>query len=242
MIKLLPFILVPVLILAGLGYWRYSVAKQTVSPQATEKVTASQAPVEVPKTLPGASLEDRVKSLEDTIIKLVPQVNNLKPSSSPAAASTSLDTRLANAESTVTELKARVSTLEKATPSLTSVSQSTIYIPVGSSAGPWSNTDWSTLNEYEISLDPGNYPGYTGMSLEVNFRVADPAGTGSVRLYNVSDNSVLSSQLDTTSTSFGLHASSTFKLASGQKTYKLQVKSSGGKELYIQTARIKVNF
>lgn len=241
MIRLLPFILVPVLILAGLGYWRYS-TQQTVSPQATEKVTVSQAPVEVPKTLPGASLEDRVKSLEDTIIKLVPQVNNLKPSSSPAAASTSLDTRLANAESTVTELKARVSTLEKVTPAPVATSgKSTVYIPLGS-GGSWSDVDWHSLSEYEISLNPDNYPGYTGMILEVAFRLAESAGTGSIRLYNITDASATSSELSITGTSFSLQSSSSFNIPSGTKTYRLQVKSTQRKDLFIQTARIKVNF
>lgn len=237
-IRLLPFILVPVLIIAGLGFWRYSAGQKNLS---SPQIVGNQAPVEVPKTLPGASIEDRIKSLEDTISKIVPQVNNLKPSGSPATTS-NIESRLTSVESAVTDLKARVQVLETATSAPASVSQPTIYIPMGSSAGPWTSTDWSTLDEYVISLDPGSYPGYTGMVLEVNFRVADPAGTGSVRLYNVTDSSVLSSQLDTTSTSFSLQATSSFKLAAGPKTYKLQVKSSGGKDLYIQTARIKVSF
>jgi len=80
------------------------------------------------------------------------------------------------------------------------------------------------------------------MNLEVNFRLVEPSGTGSVRLYNVTDSSAVSAQADTTSTSFGLKTSGSFKLSGGKKTYKLQVKSSEGKELFIQSARIKVNF
>lgn len=244
MIRFLPFILVPVLIIAGLGFWRFTATKKPVTPQVAESET-STVPVEVPKILPQATVEDRVKGLEDTMAKIVPQVNSLKSSGTQTPASGILDPRVASLESAVTDLKTRVAALEKNTQvallSSTS-SQPPIYIPIGSSAGPWTNTDWSTLNEYEISLDPASYPGYTGMVLEANFRVADPAGTGSVRLYNVTDASVLSSQLDTTSTSFKLYATSAFRLAGGQKTYKLQMKSSGGKDLYIQTARIKVSF
>ncbi len=241
MIKLLPFILIPILVLAGLGYWRYSSSKTSlVSPQTS---VVDQAPVEVPKTLPNATLEDRIKALEDLTVKLTAQLNSLKSQPSLTTNSTSSDSRISDLESSGTELKARVSALEKVTPgAAASSSQSTIYIPMGSGTGPWTNTDWFTLGEYEISLDPSSYPGYTGMSLEVNFRLVDPTGTGSVRLYNTTDSSVVSSQLDTVSTSFSLKTSSIFKLAGGQKTYKLQVKSSGGKELYIQSARIKVNF
>ena len=226
--------------MGGLGYWRYAATNKSL---ATPAVQQDLGLVEVPKTLPDATLEDRVKALEDVNSKLVTQINGLKTSNSGGPSVSSLDSRLTAVEGATTDLKVRISALEKASPSSTSVSsQPTIYIPMGSTAGPWSNTDWSTLNEYEISLDPGNYPGYTGMNLEVNFRLVDPAGTGSVRLYNVTDSSVVSSQLDTSSTSFGLKTSVTFKLASGQKTYKLQVKSTGGKDLYIQSARIRANF
>lgn len=197
--------------------------------------------VEVPKTLPQATVEDRVKSLEDTITKLVPQVNNLKPSSSQTGSS--LDLRLTNAESAVTELKARVSALEKATPvSAASTSKSPLYIPLGAGGGPWTDQDYNTLNEYQASINSDSYSGYSGMQLEVNFRLTESAGTGYVRLYNVTDGSSISSEVSTTATTFGLQTSGTFKLPSGQKTYTIQVKSSQGKNLFVQSARIKVNF
>lgn len=243
MIRLLPFILVPILIIAGLGFWRYSTGKQNLAtPQALEQ---GQEPIEVPKTLPDASLEDRVKALEDLVTKMVSQLNSLKsgnPQTAPSESASPQDANLSDLESSVTELKARVSALEKATPAPAQTKGATVYIPLGGGGGPWANTDWYSLNEYEIALDPGNYPGYTGMNLEVTFRLAESAGTGSVRLYNTTDSSATSSQLDTTSTSFSLQSTSSFKLPSGAKTYKLQIKSSQGKDLFIQSARIKVNF
>lgn len=238
MIKLLPFILVPLLILAGLGYWRYSVSKQNLITAST----IQQEPIEVPKTLPKESLEDRVKTLEDVVTKLVLQVNALKSQGVVKSDSSTLTS--SSSDASITELKARVSLLEKATPG--SVSSTTaknpVYIPLGSNSGPWSDQNWNTLNEYEVLINPANYVGYSSMQLEVNFRIIELAGTASVRLYNVSDNTAISSQLDATSTVFGLYTSSTFTLSSGSKTYKLQAKSSAGKDLYIQTARIKVNF
>lgn len=240
MIRVLPFILVPVLILGGLWIFRNLSVKQTLSsPKTNEQI---EEPVEVPKTLPGATIEDRVKSLEDTITKLVPQINTLKSSNSQSNNSTSSDSRIANAEAAVTDLKARVSALEKATPvPVSASSQSTVYIPLGA-GGSWTDLDWNSLAEYEVSLNPSNYPGYTGMSLEVNFRMVESAGTASVRLYSMTDNSAVSSELNTTSTSFTLKTSSSFKLSSGTKTYRLQVKSSKQKEVFIQSARIKVSF
>lgn len=236
MIKFLPFILVALLILGGLGYWRFFAAKQSLE---TPKEEIVEEPVEVPKTLPGASLEDRVKSLEETITNLVNKVNTSpKPTTDP-----SLDSRLKTAEGSITEIKARVSSLENASPAPAVFSKSsTVYIPLGSGGGPWANTDWYSMPEYEVSLDPANYPGYTGMVLEVTFRLVEAAGTGSVRLYNVTDSSAVSGQLDTTSSTFALKTSSSFKLATGTKTYKLQVKSTSNKDVFIQSARIKVNF
>lgn len=229
MIRLLPFILVPILVVALLGYWRYVVSKPSLT---TSQSTQEEGPIEVPKTLPEAGIEDRVKSLEERITELV-----ISPSLSADSDTNSLDAQ-------VTELKARVSALESSSPApvVSSSSQSTIYIPLGSGGGPWGATDWISLNEYQISLDPANYPNYTGMSLEVTFRLVESVGTGSVRLYNVTDSSATSSQVDTTSTTYELKTTSVFKLASGTKTYKLQVKSTGNKDLFIQSVRIKVNF
>lgn len=235
MIRFLPIVLIPVLILGGLGYWRFVASKSPLtSPAATQ---TSDTPIEVPKTLPQSSLEDRVKELEDVVTKLVTQVNNLQSPSPQTPSSRSSDV-----ESAVTELKARVSALEKATPTPVSPSSlATIYIPLGS-GGVWNNTDWNSLAEYEVSLNPDNFPGYSGMTLEVTFRLDDPSGTASVRLYNTTDGAATSSQLDATSATYTLKSSSSFKLSSGTKTYRLQVKSSGGKNLFVQTARIKVTF
>lgn len=239
MLRILPFILIPVLVVAGLGYWRYLANKPALT---TSPATRTEGPIEVPKTLPEASLEDRIKSLEDLVTKLVTQVNSLTSVQSPLPSS---DPELNSLNASVTELKARVSALENSTPApaaAASSSQSTIYIPLGSGGGPWGAADWISLNEYQISLDPANYPSYSGMSLEVTFRLLESAGTGSVRLYNSTDNSATSSQLDTTSTTYELKTTSSFKLATGTKTYKLQVKSSAQKDLFIQSARIKVSF
>lgn len=253
MIRLLPFILIPVVLVIGLGWWRYSASKQTLTTSSEEKIEVIEGPVEVPKTLPNATLEERVTVLEETLVKLINSVNAMKAQTSKSQASqsqssssnSSSSSTSRSADAAITELKARVSALESATPApaaTSNTSKSVIYIPLGSGGGPWANTDWYSLSEYEISLDPANYPGYTGMVLEVTFRLVEAAGTGSVRLYNVSSSTAASGQLDTTSSSYELKSSSSFTLPSGVKTYRLQIKSSSNKDLYIQSARIKVNF
>ena len=224
------------LILGGVVYWRISqTATNVASPQTP---TVGEAPIEVPKTLPGATLEDRVKSLETSFANLINQFNSLKSNQATSA----FDSRLKDVEGAVTELKLRVSTLEKSTPAQVSSAQSAVYIPLGSGGGPWGNQGWYSLAEYQISLNPSNYPGYTAMYLEVTFRLTEKSGTGSVRLYNSTVNSAISSQVDTTSDSFTLQTSSSFKLATGTKTYQLQIQSTNGAPIQIQNARIRVNF
>ncbi len=239
---MLPFILIPVLIIAGLGYWRLKAGQSSIiSPKAGSQSEAA-GPLEVPKTLPESSVEDRLKSIEDTLAKLIPKVNGLK-SAKQETSSTTSDAKVKDLEAVVIELKARVSSLEKASPApATSNSKSPLYIPLGAGGGPWTDQDYNTLNEYQATINPDSYSGYTSMQLEVNMRLTELAGTGYVRLYNVTDGSSISSEVSTTSTTFGLQTSGTFKLPGGQKTYTIQVKSSQGKNLFVQSARIKVNF
>lgn len=239
MVRFLPYILIPILVIAGLGWWRLQAAKESSEPVASTEETQDSSLTEVPKTLPGKNLEDRVGDLEDEIAKL----SSAQPSPGSTTAVPNLSSRLANAEAAIAELKTRVAVLEKASPTTTvSTSKYPLYIPLGSGGGPWGSQDWATLNEYQVAINPDNYSGYTGMQLEVNFRLSEAAGTGSVRLYNVTDGSSVSSQLDSTGTAFALFTSSSFKPPSGQKTYTIQVKSSQGKDLFVQSARIKVSF
>lgn len=225
-IKLLPAVLIILLITGGLIWWRFSAKQNLTSPVAQDTPTTDGA-TEVPKQLPPTPIPTPA------------------PTTSSASSSqdvTNLNSRLQTAEGAVTELKARISALEKATPvPLSTTTKSTVYIPLGS-GGSWGDQDWNSLAEYEVSLNPDNYPGYSNMNLEVIFRLSEAVGTASVRLYNTTDSQATSSQVDSTSTSFSLQTSSTFRLASGTKTYRLQVKSSQSKSLFIQSARIKVNF
>lgn len=243
MVKLLPFIIVPILVLGGLGYWRYVVMKQSLTaPQIEAQIDASvsSGSIEVPKSLPQASLDDRVKSLEDIINKLVPQVNSLKQpvgSQVPAV----LDSRVSTLEAAVVDLKARVSALEKNTTVQTaSTKLATSYIPLGSGGGG-GDKGWYSLSSYGATIDPAEYPGYTSIQLEVNFRLSQKSGIAYARFYNSTDNSA-KEQVSTTADVFNWQTSTGFTLPAGKKSYTLQIKSSEGVEIEIHSARIKVNF
>lgn len=240
MIRLLPFILIPVLILGGLWYWRNLSFKQAQNPSPATEIEANAVPLEVPKTAPNASVEDRVTALESAVAKLVPQVNNLKTTGS-SAPSSSFDTRLSAAEGAVTDLKARVSALEKSTSGTqTGAKLATVYIPLGT-GGTSGDKNWINNDNYGAAIDPAEYPGYSTMQLEVNFRMTQKSGTAYARLYNVTDSGA-KEQVSTTSDAFGWQTSYGFTLPAGRKTYTLQTKSTEGAEIQLQSARIKVNF
>ena len=234
MIRLLPFIVIPVLLVLGLGAWRMYATKP--APATSVSKTATEGPIEVPKTLPQQSAEEKIQTLEKAIETLAGEINSLKKDNSSSGS------KITALEGVDTSLTARISALEKASPApVSSSSKSTVYIPLGG-GGSWGNQDWYTLTDYQVNLDPANFPGYSGMALEVTFRLAEAAGTGYVRFYNTTDSSAISSELSTTSSSFGLSSSTSFKLATGNKNYALQIKSTEGKTLFIQSARIRVNF
>ncbi len=211
-------------------------AQKQLITKGSSTPTVDIQPIEVPKTLPNATVDDRVKALEDTVNKIVIQINNLK---SAQVAQPASNTDISSLQVSVTQLTARISALEKASPAPVSSSNSTVYIPLGSGGQISSSTDWISLNTFQASVDPSQYPGYKSMQLEVNLRLNQPGGTLYARIY--SGSSVDSSQVSTTSTSSSLQTSSTFTL-SGSKTYTLQAKSSDGTQAFIDNARIKVNF
>lgn len=168
--------------------------------------------------------------------------------SSTGSSSSNVENRIEVLENTVIQLQTRVAILEQTSPSPAAQQSSStsnkypLYIPLGS-GGQAGDKGWFSVNQYQVSIDPGQYPGYTSMQLEVNLRLLQKSGTGYARLFNSSDNSaVSSSEVSTTTDQFGLFTSSGFTLTSGSKIYKMQIKSSEGVELQIESARIKVIF
>ncbi len=200
--------------------------KQSITPVSSSQAAPDIQPLEVPKTLPVATVTP-------------------SPLPSPVASSMPFsNTRLNNIEASLTDLTARISALEKSTPaSNVSSSRAPLYIPMGSTNTSWTNNDWTVLNEFQTIVNPDDYSGYSSMQLEVNLRLVDSLSTGYARLYNVNDSSAVSlSDISSTSSAFNLKSSSAFKLSGGSKTYKLQIKSPDRKDLFIQSARIKINF
>ncbi len=235
MIRILPIILLILLVIGGLAYWRFFAIKSNSSSLTTSQVATE--PMEVPKTLPNATLEDRMQVVEKALTEVIKKVNTISNQTD-----SSLNTRVSALEASVTDLKVQIASLPASSSApAASSAKSTIYIPLGS-GGTVQSVDWTPLNTFQISLDPSQYPGYSSMQLEINMRLVQPGGTLYARLYNNSSSSVTSSEVSSTSTNSSVYSSSKFSLPTGSKTYVLQAKTSDGSQAFLDYARIRVNF
>lgn len=221
--------MIPVLLLGG-GYFYLNYTSSRNLQNPTEESRTIEEPVEVPKSLP-VTTKTTGQSPQPTPA----------PTSVPAQSNSSLDAKVAALETVVNDLRIKVSNLEKTSSTQTSVSKPTIYIPLGS-GGQTQDTNWTSLNSFQISLDPASYSGYTSMQMEVTMRLNQPGGEVFARLYNSSAGSPVSSEVSSTSTTSSVASSATFTLPAGSKNYLLQAKSKDGSLVFIDYARIKVNF
>lgn len=231
--------LLAVLAVAGFLMYRFVIVpKGSINPRdvlitGSENMATSSA---------NKDIGSRLSLLEKSVVFLNDKVSGQSENT--------IEAKLNNLESQIGDLNGRINTLEgkpttsaSPTPSPQSTAkQPTIYIPFGGSASE-GDRNWFSVEAFEISLDPNNFPGYTGVRLEVNAKLSEPVGTGNFRLYNQTDGSAVSgSDVSTTANKFTLLTSSSFKLPSGTKTYKFQIKSTEGYQAIVNQARLKVEF
>lgn len=201
--------------------------------------------------VPSGDVVSRVSFLESSVSLLNDKIKaKINDKSGTDSSQLTINAKLNNLDDQISDLNSRLTKIEQPqvvssfspSPSASSTSHSSIYIPLGPTASS-ANKDWYSLEGFVISLDPANFSGYTGMKLEIVGKLSQAAGTGSYRLYNETDSSGISlSEVLTTGDKYTLLSSSSFKLATGAKTYRLQIKHSLGYETWVQSSRIKVDF
>lgn len=114
------------------------------------------------------------------------------------------------------------------------------YIPIGV-GGYTSNTTWGNITEQQITIDTGNFPGYKSARLVVQMRTINALGTGYAILYNTSNNSQISgSQVSNVGSTASPAESGSFQLTQGRNSYILQAQQTGGQELSISFAYLKI--
>ncbi len=242
MIKFLPVVIL-ILLVSGTFLYIRSKAEKPASPVPETVETVSKA---LP-TPASTSNEDRIKALEDSVVLIAKKVGSLSSGSVQSAdwrtTSPQTETRIKNLENTVVSLQGQIDTLKgTSTQTPTSSKKSPVYIPLGSN-GTTNDKNWYSIANYQANINPGDYPGYTNMQLEMVMNLNEAVGTAKARLYNNTDSSaVSSSEVSTSATTATLLTSSGFTLPAGSKTYILQIQSTEGYTVNLQSARIRVNF
>ncbi len=230
--KFLPVTFVVVAMVSVVAYIALFRDRETppVKQEVTEVVPLQ--PVELPAAPPSQQVP-------------VPKPTTAPPPAGSQGALSSLsamEARIKTLETAVSNLQSQVNqTQTTQTTTTTTTKKAPVYIPLGS-GGQWNDQNWLALSSYEVSVDPAEYEGYTNMQLEVNMRLVQAAGKAYARLYNVTDGNEIVSEVSTELDKAVLLTSTTFKLPTGRKTYRLQVKSTYGFNIELQTARIKVSF
>lgn len=232
MLKYLPIGIVVVLMVFTLLYLRFfRFSQNNIIPG-----------VLTPQSSDNSSLELRVKSLEDAVVTLAKQISKNNSSSD-------LDTRVKVLEDRISSLQQQPNgqVITNTSPiliptSTPTVKRAPVYIPLGS-GGTSAALDWTTIDTYQVILDPNDYPGYSSAQLELSLRVYQGNGKAFARLYNSDDGlAILLSEVASITGDYTWVVSSPFNFSSAKKSYKLQLKTLTGYEAGIQNARLKINF
>jgi hypothetical protein len=113
------------------------------------------------------------------------------------------------------------------------------YIPLGS--GSTNATDWVDLPGVESYVAPGNYGTIKSIYFEAALRIPTGNGTAYARLLNVTDNtSLFETEITYQGTTGNLISSGAFPVPYATKLYRVQLKSSLGAEVVLDSARIKI--
>ena len=245
-----PFIagFVVIFILGGLFYFRYFTQSKNLSKPVVDGALGS---LEIENQTSGVSSDhDRIQILEAAVLDLAKQVGELKRkiegSSSntlPSGTSgTSGSQDLSTITATLTTLQSQVAALQQSSGVSTSTKRSPMYIPLGW-VGTASSQSWTTITTQGTIINSADYPGYTSAQFEVNLQAYQGNGTAYAQLYDNDDGLVISgSSVSTTSSNYTWVSSGTFQLASGQKTYYMQLKNTTAYPANVSDARIRINF
>jgi len=207
--------------------------------------SAQTAPREVPLSTESGQLTNQVHDLIEQSQKPL-QVETQQTLTSTQVAD--LTSRIKILETTITDLRAQLRTLQTTNQSSTTTTTSTTtsnppsYIPLNFN-GQLSGMSYATLPNQSLTINPADYPGYSSMVLIVQLQVYQGNGTAYAQLVNTANNNVVpGSEVSTGNYEFTQLASSSFNLPAGSQPYGIQLKTTTGYSAIIQSAMIKVNF
>lgn len=163
-----------------------------------------------------AELTARVRTLETAVLDLRAQIRALQSSGTDATTTT--------------------------TATSTTAAKPPIYIPLNFNGQVTSQT-YSVLPNQTLTINPGDYPGYSSMVLIVQLQAYQGSGTAYAQLVNTTNNAAVNgSEVTTSNYQFVQLVSDSFSLPAGSQPYGIQMKNTTGYPAIIQNAMIKVNF
>lgn len=114
-----------------------------------------------------------------------------------------------------------------------------IYIPLGT--GSVKSFDWKDLAGIEVYFDPANYGKIKQVTFEASLRIPTANGWVYARLYNVNDSLPLIESEVSAEGDWGTRVESNpIPLSSGNKLYRVQMKTSMDYNGVLDLARIKI--
>ena len=114
-----------------------------------------------------------------------------------------------------------------------------VYLPI-TGQGSTTNQHWTTIDNSELIFDKSNYPGAKfGWELYLKSRAG--AAIAHVRLYDETHKlGFWESELSSTSDTYRYLYIDNIPIWSGTSTYRIQIKSSNGYDVYVDRARLRI--
>lgn len=118
--------------------------------------------------------------------------------------------------------------------------RSTSYVPIPGN-GSTLNNDWTNIAGTDFYLNVIDYPGLTGVYLEVNMKLMNANGKAYVRLYDVTNGrGVDGSEVSTSSQTSVAVGSGKINLWAGTNLYRIQAKSLTADTTIYESGRLKI--
>jgi len=116
-----------------------------------------------------------------------------------------------------------------------------VIIPLG--VGSTTSVNYLDLEGIEAYIDSSKYPNYKEVYFEASLRIPSGNGKATAQLYNVSDkHPVWYSEVTLEGSTPKMIISPKINLDSGNKLYRVQLKSSMSAAVYLDNARIRIVF
>lgn len=129
----------------------------------------------------------------------------------------------------------KITTVEKS-----SKTQQTTFIPISGGETTTRNVDWVSLDNTQFTFDQSDYGASPTITWDANIKV-DGDSKAYVRLYDGTHGiGVQGSEQTTTSGSYINLSAGPLAIWQGRNTYKVQIKSLNGAQVYYSSGRLKV--